>query len=219
MKKILALDYRIMRNYPLIILGLFLFTIVMKIIIGQDLPTKFDQNKFTFNFSDTFFMFTMVSIFFLLSHKYEQLRKYKTTKWYDSLPFTKRELRLANFTLVIVPHLILIIFAVIFYSINDDFYKINGLFLMFGISLIMNGLMLIIGIKNTFWYVILASFGGALLLFAFGFHHLLVMNDFNMNLNLGDNPYWYFYLYQLPYIVTAIGFIICISSQLIYRND
>lgn len=219
MKRIFALDYRIMRNYPLIILGLLIFTIVMKFLVGQNSHTKLDQNTFTFNFSDTFFMFTMVCIFFLLSHKYEQLRKYKLTEWYESFPFTKRELRLANFTFVLVPHFLLILFAVLYYSINDDFYKISGMFLMFGISLIMNGLMLMIGIKNTFWYVILAYFGGALLLLAFGFHHLLVMNDINMKLNLSDNPYWHFYLYQLPYIITAIGFIICIASLFIYRKD
>lgn len=219
MKRIFVLDYRIMRNYPLIILGLLIFAIVMKFLVGQDSLTKLDQNTFTFNFSDMFFMFTLVCIFFLLSHKYEQLRKYKLTKWYESFPFTERELRLANFTLIIVPHLILIISAVIYYSINDDFYKINGIFLMFGISIVMNGLIMMIGIKNLFWYAILTGIGGALLLLAFGFHYLLVMNDINMNLNLSDNPFWHFYLYQLPYIITAIGFIICIASLFIYRKD
>lgn len=110
------------------------------------------------------------------------------------------------------------IFDQTYYAINDDFCKFHGIMLMFGISLIMNGLMLIFGIKNSLSYVILASIGGAFLIFAFGFHYLLVMNDFNMHLNLSDNKYWHFYLYQMPYIVTAIGIIICITSLFIVRK-
>ncbi|MCE4957208.1 hypothetical protein [Macrococcoides caseolyticum] len=117
-----------------------------------------------------------------------------------------------------MPHILLFIFACLYYAINDDFFKFHGIMLMFGISLIMNGFMLTFGIKNPFSYVILTSIGGAFLLFAFSFHYLLVMNDFNMHLNLSDNSYWHFYLYQMPYIVTAIGFIICIVSLFIYRN-
>lgn len=218
MKKTLVTDIKLLRYLPLVIISLSALTIVLKIFIGNDFLTRLDQNYMTFNFSDTLFIFLVACVFYILTQKYDNLRKYKLTAWYDSLPVSKKNIHLSNFILVMAPHMLLFIFACLYYAINDDFFKFHGIMLMFGISLIMNGFMLIFGIKNPLSYVILASIGGAFLLFAFSFHYLLVMNDFNMHLNLSDNSYWHFYLYQIPYIVTAIGFIICIASLFIYRN-
>lgn len=218
MKKTLVTDIKLLRYLPLIIISLSALTIMLKIFIGNDSLTKLDQNYLTFNFSDTLFIFLVACIFYILTQKYDNLRKYKLTAWYDTLPVSIKDIHFSNFILVIVPHILLFIFACLYYAINDDFFKFHGIMLMFGISLIMNGLMLIFGIKNPLSYVILASIGGAFLMFAFGFHYLLVMNDFNMHLNLSDNKYWHFYLYQMPYIVTAIGIIICILSIFKYRK-
>lgn len=218
MKKTLLTDLKLLRYFPLIMLGLSALTLVLKIFIGNDSFTKLDQNTLTFNISDTVFIFLIACVFYILTQKYDNLRKYKLTAWYDTLPVSIKDIHFSNFILVIVPHILLFIFACLYYAINDDFFKFHGIMLMFGISLIMNGLMLIFGIKNSLSYVILASIGGAFLIFAFGFHYLLVMNDFNMHLNLSDNKYWHFYLYQMPYIVTAIGIIICITSLFIYRK-
>lgn len=218
MKKTLLTDLKLLRYLPLIMLGLSALTIVLKIFVGNDSFTKLDQNTLTFNISDTVFIFLIACVFYILTQKYDSLRKYKLTAWYDSLPVSIKDIHFSNFILVIVPHILLFIFACLYYAINDDFFKFHGIMLMYGISLIMNGLMLIFGIKNPLSYVILASIGGAFLLFAFSFHYLLVMNDFNMHLNLSDNKYWYFYLYQLPYIVTTIGFVICIISLFIYKK-
>ncbi|MFC6291614.1 hypothetical protein BHU61_03705 [Macrococcus epidermidis] len=218
MKKTLVTDIKLLRYLPLIMLGLSILTIVLKIFVGNDSFTKLDQNTLTFNISDTVFIFLITCVFYILTQKYNSLRKYNLTAWYDSLPVSIKDIHFSNFILVIVPHILLFIFTCLYYAINDDFFKFHGIMLMYGISLIMNGLMLIFGIKNPLSYVILASVGGAFLLFAFSFHYLLVMNDFNMHLNLSDNKYWHFYLYQMPYIVTAIGIIICILSLFKYRK-
>lgn len=218
MKKTLLTDLKLLRYLPLIMLGLSALTIVLKIFVGNDSFTKLDQNTLTFNISDTVFIFLIACVFYILTQKYDSLRKYKLTAWYDSLPVSIKDIHFSNFILVIVPHILLFIFACLYYAINDDFFKFHGIMLMYGISLIMNGLMLIFGIKNPLSYVILASIGGAFLLFAFGFHYLLVMNDFNMHLNLSENMFWHFYLYQLPYIVTTIGFVICFISLFIYKK-
>ncbi|TDM42260.1 hypothetical protein ETI06_07885 [Macrococcoides goetzii] len=218
MKKTLVTDIKLLRYLPLIIINLSALTIMLKIFIGNDSLTKLDQNYLTFNFSDTLYIFLVACVFFILTQKYDNLRKYKLTAWYDTLPVSIKDIHFSNFILVIVPHILLFIFACLYYAINDDFFKFHGIMLMFGISLIMNGCMLIFGIKNPFSYVILAGIGGAFLIFAFGFHYLLVMNDFNMHLNLSENIYWHFYLYQMPYILTVIGFIVCIISLFIYKN-
>ncbi|WP_414048035.1 hypothetical protein ACMGE7_05295 [Macrococcus equi] len=218
MKKIIFLDFKLLKSMPFIIIGLFLSSIILKAYVDNGSLTRIDQNVLTFNFADTFFILLMTCIFYLQAQKYDQLRKLKATPWYESLPMNKSEIIKSNLFIVIFPHLLLLFFASVFYTINDDFFKFHGMMMMFGLSLIMNGLMIIFDIKNQLIYIIIVGFGGALLIFAFGFHYLLVMNDFNMNLNLEDNLYWNFYLYELPYILTLIGIITCFSSYWIKKQ-
>lgn len=161
MKKTLLTDLKLLRYFPLIMLGLSALTLVLKIFVRNDSFAKLDQNTLTFNISDTVFIFLIACVFYILTQKYDNLRKYKLTAWYDTLPVSIKDIQFSNFILVIVPHILLFIFACLYYAINDDF---------------------------------------------------------NMHLNLSDNKYWHFYLYQMPYIVTAIGIIICITSLFIVRK-
>ncbi len=111
MKKTLVTDIKLLRYLPLIIMSLSALTIMLKIFIGNDSLTKLDQNYLTFNFSDTLFIFLIACVFYILTQKYDGLRKYKLTAWYDTLPVSIKDIHFSNFILVIVPHIIVIHFC------------------------------------------------------------------------------------------------------------
>ncbi|MCU7556490.1 hypothetical protein [Macrococcus capreoli] len=228
MKRLLMLDIKLLRFFPYIILTLFIAAILFKVFVGYDSATQVfvgydndmqvDKKEITFSFTDTFFILTMICVFFIHAQKYDTLRKHKIIQWYETLPVNKKDIRMENIILVLLSHAILLIFAFVFYAIHNELINIQAIILMFGISLTMNGFMLMIGIKNNLTYLLLVSIASVLFILAFGFHYLLIMNDINLNLNLSKRDFWRLYLYQFPYVVNAFGLGLCLLSFKVHRK-
>lgn len=212
MKQLLLLDLKFLWKTLTIIGVLYAAAVAIKVLIKHNTVTQFDQGMLTMNFGDTLFLFALVASVFLYMQKINVLDKLKLFPWYDTLPVTQRTHINTDVFIVLVSHIIIFIMTFVYYSIYDDFHKFHGIMLMFGISLLMNALLLRFGRRNKLIQVIAVSLGGTFIILVFAFHFMAINNVVSMNLNVVDNPVRYFYLFQLPYIITAIGILTCLSA-------
>lgn len=173
---------------------------------------KPDEIKMTMSFAGSFAALTVFSIITLFFVKQYNLKKYKLEEWYHTQPKNGENVVLSDIIFVIFTHLIGFVYWMIFNVINQSPENISSLTMVFAVSLVLHAVYILLSYKKMEQLnLIMTIIYTAAILFVWMFHSMLVRNDHDCNLNLRAVDGWNFYLYQLPFIVLALGIAMMIA--------
>ena len=172
---------------------------------------------FSIDFLTLIVIFSTLYISFYSMNLVDFFRKSNATPFFFSLPWRYKQLIKAHIILITLMNIILIGLCYVYFLIIDKPLLIMTVFVCIAIAYVFSTIILNLTYSGQYDFAnILGVVFGIILFFVLMFHYNSINNDYEMNLNLNNIPFFNIFLYHFPYIFLIFSICLFIFSYPMY---